>query len=141
MKLDSLHIRNFRRLKDVVIDLDDEISIFVGSNNSGKTSVVQVLQLFVAASREKFNLHDFTASVWSEIEDFASGKPDSKLPEISIDFWFGVDDSDLHRVIDLLPSLDWKEKQVGIRVAFSPINSTQTLTKFNEVYRLVSKKK
>lgn len=35
MKLDSLRVKNFRRLRDVVINLDDEISIFVGSNNSG----------------------------------------------------------------------------------------------------------
>ncbi|MFT5359914.1 MAG: putative ATP-dependent endonuclease of OLD family [Candidatus Paceibacteria bacterium] len=134
MKLDSLHIRNFRRLRDVVIDMHKDISIFVGSNNSGKTSVVQALQLFVSASREKFSIHDLCASTWSEIEDFANDVTDSKLPEISIDFWFGVNDSDLHKVIDLLPSLDWKEKQVGIRVEFSPTDSSQTLSKFKEAY-------
>ncbi len=132
MKLDSLHIKNFRRLKDVVIDLEKDISIFVGSNNSGKTSVVQALQLFASASREKLSLHDFNASTWANIEAFANGIADSELPEISIDFWFGVTDSDLHRVIDLLPSLAWRENQVGIRVSFSPTDSQLTLSRFRE---------
>lgn len=39
MFLKKLAIRNFRRLHDVVIDLASDISIFVGANNSGKTSV------------------------------------------------------------------------------------------------------
>ncbi len=39
MYLKKLSIRNFRRLNSVVIDLASDISIFVGANNSGKTSV------------------------------------------------------------------------------------------------------
>ncbi|MEX3672142.1 AAA family ATPase [Paraburkholderia phenoliruptrix] len=34
-------MRNFRRLRNVVIDLASDISIFVGTNNSGKTSVFE----------------------------------------------------------------------------------------------------
>ncbi|MCO4086459.1 ATP-binding protein, partial [Pseudomonas aeruginosa] len=41
MKLQAYRLQNYRRLRDVVIELDDEISIFVGANNSGKTSAVQ----------------------------------------------------------------------------------------------------
>lgn len=132
MKLNSLKIKNFRRLRDVVINLDDEISIFVGSNNSGKTSVAQVLQLFLASSREKFTLHDLSAAAWPDIESFANGEPDSKLPEISIDLWFNVSAADLHRVIDLLPSLAWQGNQVGVRITFSPVDSIATLTRFQE---------
>lgn len=36
MKLQAYRLQNYRRLRDVVIELDDEISIFVGANNSGK---------------------------------------------------------------------------------------------------------
>ena len=39
MHLKKLAVRNFRRLSNVVIDLASDISIFVGANNSGKTSV------------------------------------------------------------------------------------------------------
>ncbi|WP_426804029.1 AAA family ATPase [Stenotrophomonas sp. SrG] len=56
MYLKKLDVRNFRRLKTVVIDLASDISIFVGSNNSGKTSVGHALELF--CGRGRLNIHD-----------------------------------------------------------------------------------
>lgn len=138
MHLNAIRIQNFRRLRDVVIDLDDSISIFVGANNSGKTSVVQALQLFLSASREKFTLHDLSASIWPEIEAFSNGEDGASLPEISIDLWFGVEATDLHRVIDLLPSLSWQGNHVGIRITFSPIDSDSTLTVFREAQAIAT---
>ncbi len=38
MRLHSYRLKNFRRLKNAHIELSDDISIFLGSNNSGKTS-------------------------------------------------------------------------------------------------------
>jgi predicted ATP-dependent endonuclease of OLD family len=132
MHLNVIRIQNFRRLRDVVIDLDDDISIFVGANNSGKTSVVQALQLFLSSSREKFTLHDISASTWSDIEAFANGENGVALPNISVDLWFGVEATDLHRVIDLLPSLSWQGTHVGMRITFSPVDADATLARFRE---------
>ncbi|RMU46788.1 AAA family ATPase [Pseudomonas savastanoi] len=36
MHIETVWVRNFRRLKDTRIDLASDISIFVGANNSGK---------------------------------------------------------------------------------------------------------
>ena len=132
MHLNTLRIQNFRRLQDVVIDLEEDLSIFVGANNSGKTSVAQALQVFLSSSREKFSLHDISASVWPDIEAFANGNDGAALPEISVDLWFGVKTADLHRVIDLLPSLSWQGNYVGIRITFSPIDADATLARFQE---------
>ncbi|WP_416211520.1 AAA family ATPase, partial [Frankia sp. Cas3] len=41
MHLRSFAVRNFRRLKNVSVDLDEKTTIFVGANNSGKTSATQ----------------------------------------------------------------------------------------------------
>ena len=132
MHLKAIRIQNFRRLRDVVIDLDDDISIFVGANNSGKTSVAQALQLFISSSREKFTLHDISASAWSDIEAFSNGEEGVVLPEISVDLWFGVEATDLHRVIDLLPSLSWQGTHVGMRITFSPVDADATLIRYRE---------
>ncbi len=136
MHLNVIRIQNFRRLKDVVIDLNDDISIFVGANNSGKTSVSQALQLFLSSSREKFTLHDFSASCWPEIEAFAKAEEGAELPEITIDFWFSVEAVDLHRVIDLLPGLSWQGNYVGIRITFSPVDAIATRTRYEEAKAL-----
>jgi predicted ATP-dependent endonuclease of OLD family len=62
MHLKKLALRNFRRLRDVVIDLASDISIFVGANNSGKTSVGHALQLFT--EQGGFSVHHFSADQW-----------------------------------------------------------------------------
>jgi predicted ATP-dependent endonuclease of OLD family len=53
MHLHSYRIANYRRLRDVHINLAEDISIFVGANNSGKTSATQAIHAFVAATSEK----------------------------------------------------------------------------------------
>jgi predicted ATP-dependent endonuclease of OLD family len=133
MHLNVIRIQNFRRLRDVIIDLDDDISIFVGANNSGKTSVAQALQLFLSSSREKFTFHDISASSWPDIEAFANSESGATLPEISVDLWFGVEAIDLHRVIDLLPSLSWQGTHIGMRITFSPVDADATLARFREL--------
>lgn len=118
MHLRKLAVRNFRRLHDVVIDLASDISIFVGANNSGKTSVGHALQLFTGKSR--FNIHDFNAECWTDIVTFGEGADAASLPSLELDIWFEVTPNDVHRVVDLLPSLSWSGSLVGMRVAFSP---------------------
>ena len=73
MHLSKLRIYNYRRLADAKIDLDREISIFVGANNSGKTSVAQAMHSFLSGARDRFSFHDLSASMWATIEAFARG--------------------------------------------------------------------
>jgi len=115
MHLRKLAVRNFRRLQDVVIDLASDISIFVGANNSGKTSVGQALQLFTGHGR--FNIHDFSAELWSGIVAFGNGDDGTTLPAMEVDIWLEIGAEDAHRAIDLLPSLAWDSTLVGMRVA------------------------
>ncbi len=54
--LHSYRLRNFRRLKDAHIELADDISIFVGSNNSGKMSATQAIHSFIMGGKDRFSL-------------------------------------------------------------------------------------
>ena len=132
MHIETLRIRNFRRLKDVQIDLAADISIFVGANNSGKTSAAHALQLFMAASRERFSVHDFSAESWAAMDAFGDGANGAVLPTISLDIWFHVEAPDLHRVVDLLPSLAWEGTLVGLRVEFTATDAAMLLVNFRE---------
>jgi predicted ATP-dependent endonuclease of OLD family len=132
MYLKNIKIVNYRRLADVKIDLDSEISIFVGANNSGKTSVAHAMHFFVGGARDRVSFHDISACRWSDIDAFEAGQADAALPVLSLDIWFAVKQTDLHRVIDLLPNLEWQGSVVGIRIAFAPRNEDETLTRFQE---------
>ncbi|MEX1213484.1 ATP-dependent endonuclease [Saccharospirillum sp.] len=133
MQLHSYRLRNFRRLKAAHIELADDISIFVGSNNSGKTSATQAIQAFVTGGRDRFSLYDFSSSCWKAFDEAESNNvddpiPDGLLPSIDLDLWFEVAVPDLYLVIPLLPSAAWEGSKVGIRVSFtarSPLNLIQ----------------
>ena len=132
MHIETVWIRNFRRLKDARIDLASDISIFVGANNSGKTSAAHALQLFTAPSRSRFSLHDFSSECWEAINAFGEGAEGVELPTISIDIWFSVQPADLHRVVDLLPNLAWQGSRVGIRVELVALDVSALRTSFQE---------
>lgn len=133
MHLKSFVARNFRRLKEIRVALSETTTIFVGANNSGKTSATHLFQLFLGESGQ-FSIHDFSADCWDTFNKFDPGKPDgpSNLPTISMDLWFDVDENNLHRVIDLLPDLDWQDKPIGVRMAFEPRDEAALFTNYLE---------
>lgn len=90
MKLNYFRIRNFRRLKNVLVDLEPDISVFVGANNSGKTSATYAIDMFVNGEKEKLSIYDFTSYCWAEINKIGDDPPKSmeeglELPSITLD--------------------------------------------------------
>ena len=87
MKLRRFSIKNFRRLEDIQIDLDDGETVFVGPNNSGKTSATLIFRYFLKGN--EFRIHDFSVSRIREIDHFgsANNKKDLQLPSIDLDLW------------------------------------------------------
>lgn len=134
MRLRCFRIGSFRRLKDVRIDLDAKTSVFVGSNNSGKTSATHIFQMFLGGARDRFSIHDFSADCWAVFDDIGSSDPpsDNLLPTISLDLWFDIEEPDLHRAIPLLPSLEWNAVPVGLRLRFAPKDQAELLAHFHE---------
>lgn len=138
MHLHSYRLRNFRRLKDAYIELAGDISIFVGSNNSGKTSATQAIQAFVTGGKDRFSLYDFSSSCWNVFDEAGGvnlaelGSDDFSLPSIELDLWFEVAAPDLYLVIPLLPSTAWEETKVGIRVSLAARDPISVIRNFQE---------
>ncbi|RWU07028.1 ATP-dependent endonuclease [Pseudodesulfovibrio sp. S3] len=136
MLIKSFQLKNFRRLKDVHVELDPKTSIFVGANNSGKTSATQAFKLFLGQSKERFNLYDFHVECWKTFDiigvNWGDKGEELEMPKISLDLWFEVESQDIHRVIDLLPSLDWKDAPIGVRIEYAPKDPAGLIDRFNE---------
>lgn len=133
MHIAALRISNFRRLKSVLVDLDKDISILVGANNSGKTSTAHLLQLFVNnAKGDSFSIHDFNSDCWKAFNDFGNDREGSAIPKMSLDLWLSVDATSLYRVIDLLPGLAWQGSQVGLRIEYAAKDDAGLRTRFQE---------
>jgi len=134
MQLKSFRLTNFRRLKQVRVDLENTTSIFVGANNSGKTSATHAFQLFLGKSKDRFSLYDFHVECWKRFDEIGVGESSDDgeidLPSISLDLWFSVGPDDWHRVVDLLPSLDWDSVPVGLRIEYSPKDPAGLVDRF-----------
>jgi len=73
-----VHVRtfraeNFRRLKSVRVDLEKDQTVFVGANNSGKTSGTHLFKRFLGPQRGDFLIYDFTADCWATFDAFDFG--------------------------------------------------------------------
>lgn len=130
MKIHTLDLQNFRKLRSVRIELANETTLFVGANNSGKTTGMLALKRFLV-DRSGFSIRDFTLSNLSSIStigeawevDGAAGEVDlqSWLPLLpSLDVWLEVSEEELHLVTALIPELDWEGGLVGVRLLYAP---------------------
>lgn len=130
MKIKSISIQNFRKLKSVSIEFSGETTVFVGANNSGKTSAMLALKYFLVEPNE-FKVLDFTLSNWDGLNEIGrrwespksndSIQLDDFLPLLpTLDIWFDVNEQDIHHVIPIIPTLNWKGGLLGIRVILQP---------------------
>ena len=104
MKIDRIDIRNFRRLESVSAGIEERETVFVGPNNSGKTSATSVFRCFLG--QRKFRIYDFSVARIAEIDAFGAGEAEA-LPAIELDIWFKVDPNSIEfgRAFTLLPNL------------------------------------
>ena len=145
MNIESVHIRNFRKLKNCHIDLGEKETVFVGANNSGKTSAISAIVWFLK-NTEKFTLKEFTATNWALIDELGdqwlfhdpvdeallnSHKWDDIVP--SLDIWINVADGEQYRVNHLIPSLStWDGKKVGVRGQYVPKDVTKLYADYKD---------
>ncbi|WP_428699367.1 ATP-dependent nuclease [Stappia sp.] len=127
MRLKSSTIRKFRRLHDVSIVFESKETIFVGPNNSGKTSATAAIRSFLG--NREFKIHDFSIPAIVAIDAFVPGD-ETSLPQIELDLWFHIDPDSIAfgRVFALATSLSADFSEIGMRCAFA-VNDTAELWK------------
>ncbi|HHV6949832.1 TPA: AAA family ATPase, partial [Haemophilus influenzae] len=60
MKIIYVKIKNFRLLSNVELELEKDTTVIVGRNNSGKTSLTEVIRRFLGNDSPSFQLEDFS---------------------------------------------------------------------------------
>jgi putative ATP-dependent endonuclease of OLD family len=120
MKIEKIEIRNFRRLESVASPIEERETVFVGPNNSGKTSATSIFRCFLG--QRKFRIYDFSVSKIADIDLFGTEGDAEKLPSIDLDIWFRVDPATIEfgRAFALLPNLSDDFEQLGVRLSYTP---------------------
>lgn len=82
MHIERIAVRNFRLLHDVELGLDAATTVIVGRNNSGKTSLADVIRKFLR-DKPSFALHDFSSASYdgfcTALKAHKDGKPDEEV--------------------------------------------------------------
>lgn len=138
MRIEFVEIANFRKLLSTRVGLSAERTVFVGANNSGKTSAITALRYFlVDRERSSFCFNDFTLSHWPTINAMggaweAAHAANQPLPEPEwdpvlpfLDVWLQVADNEVHYVQKILPTLDWDGGRLGVRMRLEPKDTAQ----------------
>lgn len=68
MKIKSIEICNYRKIKKAKINMENNITVFAGANNSGKTSLVELFDSVFAKPKGKLSLSkkDFPVEICEE---------------------------------------------------------------------------
>ena len=76
MFLKKIHIENFRLLMDYDVDFDEELTLFVGKNNAGKTSLMNLMDMVVSGSNLVFDDYPIQCrkNIYHAFTNFWSGR-------------------------------------------------------------------
>lgn len=148
MKIRTVHISNFRKIFDAKINMEENITVIAGANNSGKTSLVELFNAVFGKQKGCFCREDIPAEEcdkWSGrvypvfTTAFLSGKKKDEILEdvfVQIESVGKPEDALLIPPLTLKVQVDYDENQDDIRcfadytMEFSPQN-----TSFYFIYR------
>lgn len=134
MQIKFVEIQNFRKLKSVRIELADKTTLFVGANNSAKTSAMLALRYFLV-DHNSFRINDFTLSNWAAIDKIGDAWENPKTPLDSqshtlaawedvlpsLDVWLKIEKTEVHHICHILPTLGWDTNDLlGVRLRLEP---------------------
>ncbi len=100
MRITKIKIKNFRLLKDITIELEEDLSVVIGKNNCGKTSLLLILDKFMGNgySKNSFSFDDFNVDfkekLKSRIEGAEPQGENSKSMGLSLKLFIEYDEED-----------------------------------------------
>lgn len=86
MHLHRIQVKNFRLLKDIELFLESDTTLVVGRNNSGKTSLSEIIRRFTSDKSTGFLLQDFSSASYEDfcnaLRTYNEGKEDRKIRSV-----------------------------------------------------------
>ncbi|MFH0782003.1 MAG: AAA family ATPase, partial [Pseudomonadota bacterium] len=99
MYISRVKVCNFRLLADIELALENGTTLIVGRNNSGKTSLSEVIRRFLLEQSPKFQIEDFSITSYDRFCDALKAKNANKdddvvralIPSIELRIFFRYD--------------------------------------------------
>lgn len=141
MYLNKVKVKNYRSLKNIELVLDKEngtpnLSLIIGKNNSGKTSLLKIMKKMIVDDR-KLSWNDFNIQYRKEIHKILVSKEEvseGDFEGIILDLCMEYDDNDdLNNILPLMLDLNMENNIVVLEFKCQPI-----IHKIEELQNLVN---
>jgi putative ATP-dependent endonuclease of OLD family len=151
MKIKKIEVKNFRLLEEVICNLEDDITLIVGKNNTGKTSFFEAIKL-ATSTDGKFIFEDFSQSSYAVFKAVHSTYLKSKkkgiseeernelekqliveVPKIKINFEIEYNKADNESLVELsefITDLEDARNDATICISFEPKNTLKVFQSF-----------
>ena len=149
MQIRHVEIHNYKRLSDCRIEFGETKTLFVGANNSGKTSAMKALIQFLG-DEKGFSLYDFYANNWKTIDSIGQrwSKENLDIPQEkvslaletwdsilpSLDLWLDIGQDELQFIPTFIPSLEWNGEPIGVKILLNPEGGQKKLENLAKDY-------
>lgn len=140
MKISKVLISNYRKLNNCSITFNNQKAIIVGSNNSGKTSVMDCLKFFLGAD-STIKASDFPLNKTHSINSYFNiAEQSDTINQVNIhDFYPTLEihldeikEIDLPKIKHLIPSLSWNtDESIAVRLVYEPKDEEELRGLFN----------
>lgn len=120
MRISKIEVENFRLLKSFSMDLEKELSLILGKNNTGKTSILTILDRFLnsSGSIKGFYFDDFNIEFKKELvriieQDEVLAESEYETKGITLKLYIEYDEEDdLSNVSRVMMDLDPENKMI-----------------------------
>ncbi|MEH1008250.1 AAA family ATPase [Winogradskyella sp. ECml5-4] len=151
MKIKKIEVQNFRLLENINCNLEDDITLIVGKNNTGKTSFFEAIKL-ATSTDGKFIFEDFSQSTYTVFKSSYNKYLESKkegiteedreelekqllveIPKIKINFEIEYDKISNESLVELsefITDLEDARNDATICVSFEPKNTLKVFHSF-----------
>src|SRR5690554_453293 len=151
MRIKNIQVRFFRMLADISIDLEDDITLIVGRNNTGKTSLLEVIKM-LTSKEDSLSFEDFSQSSYSLFKELYSNYEQTLVPEIpddekeaieidiqnrfpkiqlQIEFSYDKLKDSLIELSEFITDLDIDRNDACVLLSYEPTNTLGLLKSFN----------
>ena len=139
MKITKIQVENYRLLKDFSIDIEQELSLVIGKNNCGKTSLLSVMDKFLNGNSSSFTFEDFNLDFKEVLISTIEKDVDDKYSPIGIRMKLFIEYADtdnLSNISNLMMDLDPDNN--SIILAFEYVLTLEKIKKLKDDYKLFS---
>lgn len=151
MRIKSIKIHNYRILHNVEVNLEDDITLIVGKNNSGKTSFFEIIRMILSdegfLSFEDFSQNSYNnfksaevlykaylAKINDEDKEKALKELQEAVPKIELYLYFEYDKEydSLIELSEFITDLDPVRNDACVYICYEPYNSLGLFKAFTE---------